>query len=84
MNLWQKMKFLFNAPNELRKLQDRYYSLYDDIECIKAVLEKQRLANFIHIVNYSKDLKLSYERPPEPINLEELQTRIEELEKSDK
>lgn len=60
-------------------LERKVNSLDIQIEQIKVILECQRVANFIEVVEYHRGGNLVYEKP-DPISLVDLQSRIEKLE----
>lgn len=55
----------------------------NDIEMMKDSLCEARVAKYIKVVDYHKGMSMKDERP-NPISLEDLQTRIEVLEKARK
>ncbi len=52
-----------------------------EAEMIKRALEKKRIVNFVHVIQYHEGMTLSYEdERPKPILLEDLEKRIKALE----
>lgn len=62
------------------KVNGRVDDLSEQITTVEKALTKARVANFIQIVAYTKSMDLSWQPLP-PISLENLQERIDELEK---
>ena len=77
-----KISFKPNWPwVRSRKLIDENYTcLKADIDVVKRELERKRVAKFLMIIDYYKDMDLEDKRP-NPILLEDLEKRIEALEK---
>lgn len=72
-HLISKLKYLLHRKDrEIEKL-------YCEIEDIKLILEKARVALFIHVVEYKRGMNLCDERP-KPISLESLERRISTME----
>jgi len=79
--MWKQLKKLWRKHH--RDLRASMRRQNDDIEMLKDSLCEARVAKFIKVVDYHKGMSMKDERP-NPISLEDLQTRIEVLEKAQK
>ena len=69
----------FRKARRIEKLEKVLACARNDIQEIKLALIEARVANFIVVVDYVPGMKLTETKPT--ISLEELQGRIEALEK---
>lgn len=78
MKLLGKINWPWVRNHKLIDETQAYFN--DEIEMVKRELERKRIAKFLMVVDYVKGMSL-YDDRPNPILLEDLEKRIEALEK---
>lgn len=73
----------WTIKTKIESLEAENVELRDSIKRIEKVLIDKRIANFIRIVTYRQGMDLSYTQP-KPISLEDLEKRINQIEKEKK
>ena len=73
-----------NIFRRLREVERKANRLSIELDQLKRGLEQKRVMNFVWVKEYNLFEDIPVEGPPPPIGLEDLQERIEALEKEDR
>ena len=76
---YMNFKKMFFWKNHHKHINYKIDRLGEDIETIKDILEKARIAKFLKVIDYKRGMSLTDDRP-NPISLENFEKRIGALE----